>query len=100
MRSQNIQKDLNLIGDELIEKFILKDNKTSKYVNSFFSDKNILSHSKNFQKIIIFHLQHRTYSPELRPATRIERQARYIIGSAITILRREKYQITKRTFKF
>ena len=47
MRSQNIQKDLNLIGDELIEKFILKDNKTSKYVNSFFSDKNILSHSKN-----------------------------------------------------
>ena len=47
MRSQNIHKDLNLIGDELIEKFILKANKTSKYVNSFFSDKNILSHSKN-----------------------------------------------------
>lgn len=47
MRSQNIHKDLNLIGDELIEKFILKDDKTSKYVNSFFSDKNILSHSKN-----------------------------------------------------
>ena len=47
MRSQNIQKDINLIGDELIEKFILKDNKASKYVNSFFSDKNILSHSKN-----------------------------------------------------
>ena len=46
MRSQNIHKDLNLIGDELIEKFILKDDKTSKYVNSFFSDKNILSHSK------------------------------------------------------
>ena len=47
MRSQNIQKDINLIGDELIEKFILKDNKASKYVSSFFSDKNILSHSKN-----------------------------------------------------
>ena len=47
MRSQNIHKDLNLIGDELIEKFILKDDKTSKYVNAFFSDKNILSHSKN-----------------------------------------------------
>ena len=47
MRSQNIQKDINLIGDELIEKFIMKDNKASKYVSSFFSDKNILSHSKN-----------------------------------------------------
>ena len=47
MRSQNIQRDLNLIGDELIEKFILKDNKASKYVSSFFSDKNILSHSEN-----------------------------------------------------
>ena len=47
MRSRNIQKDLNLIGDELIEKFILKDNKVSKYISSFFSDKNILVHSKN-----------------------------------------------------
>ena len=46
MRSQNIHKDLNLIGDELIEKFILKDDKTSKYVNAFFSDKNMLSNPK------------------------------------------------------
>ena len=46
MRSQNIQKDLNEIGDELIEKFILNDNKASQYVNSFFSEKNILNHSK------------------------------------------------------
>ena len=47
MRSQNIQRDLSLIGDDLIKKFILKDSKASKYVNSFFSEESILNHSKN-----------------------------------------------------
>ncbi|MBT3281787.1 MAG: bacillithiol biosynthesis cysteine-adding enzyme BshC [Cryomorphaceae bacterium] len=47
MRSQNIQRDLSLVGDDLIKKFILKDSKASKYVNSFFSEENILNHSKN-----------------------------------------------------
>ena len=47
MRSQNIKRDLSLLGDELIEKFILQDVKASKYVNSFFSEENIINHSKN-----------------------------------------------------
>ena len=47
MRSQNINRDLSLLGDELLEKFILQDVKASKYVNSFFSEENILNHSKN-----------------------------------------------------
>ena len=47
MRSQNIKRDLSLLGDELLEKFILQDVKASKYVNSFFSEENILNHSKN-----------------------------------------------------
>ena len=47
MRSQNIKRDLGLLGDELLEKFILQDVKASKYVNSFFSEENILNHSKN-----------------------------------------------------
>ena len=47
MRSQNIKRDLSLLGDELIEKFILQDVKASKYVNSFFSEENIINHSEN-----------------------------------------------------
>ena len=35
MKSQIIQRDTKLIGDELIEKFILGDKKVLKYINSF-----------------------------------------------------------------
>ena len=51
MRSQNIKRDLSLLGDELLEKFILQDVKASKYVNSFFSEENILNHSKNKENL-------------------------------------------------
>ena len=54
MRSQIIQRDSKLVGDELIEKFILGDKKVLKYINSFYSKENILKHSesrsKNFSK--------------------------------------------------
>ena len=53
MRSQNIKRDLSLLGDELLEKFILQDVKASKYVNSFFSEENILNHSKNKKNLFI-----------------------------------------------
>ena len=54
MRSQIIQRDSKLVGDELIEKFISGDKKVLKYINSFYSKENILKHSesrsKNFSK--------------------------------------------------
>ena len=54
MRSQIIQRDSKLVGDELIEKFISGDKKVLKYINSFYSKENILkqseSRSKNFSK--------------------------------------------------
>ena len=53
MRSQNIKRDLSLLGNELLEKFILQDVKASKYVNSFFSEENILNHSKHKKDLFL-----------------------------------------------
>ena len=50
MKSQIIQRETKLIGDELIEKFILGDKKVLKYINSFFSNENIKIHSENKRK--------------------------------------------------
>ena len=47
MRSQIIQRDSKLIGDELIEKFISQDKKVLKYIDSFYSNKNVKKHSEN-----------------------------------------------------
>ena len=50
MRSQIIQRDSKLIGDELIEKFISQDKKVLKYIDSFYSNKNVKKHSENKNK--------------------------------------------------
>ena len=50
MKSQIIQRETKLIGDELIEKFILGDKKVLKYINSFYSHKNVKIQSKNKSK--------------------------------------------------
>ena len=42
MRSQNIQKDLSLIGDNLINKFIQKDKILDGIIDHFYEEKNIL----------------------------------------------------------
>ena len=41
MRSQIIQRDSKLIGDELIEKFISQDKKVLKYIDSFYSNESV-----------------------------------------------------------
>ena len=50
MRSQIIQRDSKLVGDELIEKFISGDKKVLKYINSFYNKENIIKHSENRSK--------------------------------------------------
>ena len=50
MKSQIIQRDTKLIGDELIEKFILGDKKVLKYINSFYSNENVKIQSENKSK--------------------------------------------------
>ena len=50
MNSQIIQRETKLIGDELIEKFILGDKKVLKYINSFYSNENIKVQSENKSK--------------------------------------------------
>ena len=45
MRSQNIQKDLSLIGDNLINKFIQKDKILDGIIDHFYEEKNILKKS-------------------------------------------------------
>ncbi len=50
MRSQIIQRESKLVGDELIEKFISGDKKVLKYINSFYSKENIIKHSENRSK--------------------------------------------------
>ena len=64
----------------------------------------ILKKSSFFAKILkkssFFDLQHPTYSAELRPATRIDRQARCITGSAIIISKWKKYQTPKQPCNF
>ena len=42
MRSQNIQKDLSFIGDNLINKFIQKDKILDGIIDHFYEEKNIL----------------------------------------------------------
>ena len=41
---------MNLIGDELIEKFISNDEKLLKYINSFFTHKSLKEQSENKSK--------------------------------------------------
>ena len=50
MRSQIIQRDSKLIGDELIEKFISQDKKVLKYIDSFYSNESVKKHSENKSK--------------------------------------------------
>jgi len=50
MRSQIIQRDSKLIGDELIEKFISQDKKVLKYIDSFYSNDSVKRHSENKSK--------------------------------------------------
>ena len=50
MRSQIIQRDSKLIGDELIEKFISQDKKVLKYIDSFYSNESVKKHSDNKSK--------------------------------------------------
>ena len=50
MKSQIIQRETKLIGDELIEKFILGDKKVLKYINSFYSNENVKIQSENKSK--------------------------------------------------
>ena len=50
MRSQIIQRDSKLIGDELIEKFISEDKKVLKYIDSFYSNDSVKRHSENKSK--------------------------------------------------
>ena len=50
MRSQIIQRDSKLIGDELIEKFISQDKKVLKYIDSFYSNESVIKHSENKSK--------------------------------------------------
>ena len=50
MRSQIVQRDSKLIGDELIEKFISQDKKVLKYIDSFYSNESVKKHSENKSK--------------------------------------------------
>jgi len=50
MKSQLIQRESKLIGDELIEKFISRDRKVLKYIESFYSEKSLIKHSENKSK--------------------------------------------------
>ena len=50
MRSQVVQRDSKLIGDELIKKFISGDKKVLKYINSFYSKDSVVKHSENKSK--------------------------------------------------
>ena len=50
MRTQIIQRDSKLIGDELIEKFISQDKKVLKYIDSFYSNESVKKHSENKSK--------------------------------------------------
>ena len=50
MKSQIIQRETKLIGDELIEKFILGDKKVLKYINSFYNNENVKIQSENKSK--------------------------------------------------
>ena len=50
MRSKNIQKDLSLLGDKLINSFLLENKKSLNIIDSFFSEKNILEKSKTKKK--------------------------------------------------
>ena len=50
MKSQIIQRETKLIGDELIEKFILGDKKVLKYINSFYG---ILKSDTEFKNKIL-----------------------------------------------
>ena len=50
MKSQIIQRDTKLIGDELIEKFISQDKKVLKYIDSFYSNESLKKHSENKSK--------------------------------------------------
>ena len=50
MKSQIIHRDMNLIGDEIIEKFISHDEKLLKYINSYFSHNSLKEQSENKSK--------------------------------------------------
>ncbi len=50
MKSQIIQRDTKLIGDELLKKFISGDKKVLKYINSFYNHENVKIQSENKSK--------------------------------------------------
>tara|TARA_B100000989_G_scaffold275771_1_gene235565 strand:- start:3895 stop:5502 length:1608 start_codon:yes stop_codon:yes gene_type:complete len=47
MKSFEVQRDVKLFGDEIIGKFISGDKKVLRYIDSFYSTKNIAKHSEN-----------------------------------------------------
>ena len=47
MKSFEVQRDVKLFGDEIIGKFISGDKKVLRYIDSFYSPKNITKHSEN-----------------------------------------------------
>ena len=50
MKSQIIHRDVKLIGDELVEKFILSNKKVLKYIDSFYSHESVKKHSESKSK--------------------------------------------------